>query len=612
MNFYDRIKETTTTVGVGTVTLAGAVSDYRPFSTINDGSVCLYFIDDNNGNWEAGSGTYNSNTLSRDTVTSSTNGGNHVNFGVGSKYIWFDVTASFLNSIPNANLANSSLTVTAGTGLTGGGSISLGSSGTVSLDLSRSNTWTGTTTFDPAPRSSGHSPFWSLFTPIDTGITANNQAIGIQFGGDINQASVTRTFVAGTVPIQNEVSVIAPTYAGSGGNVIFNGCSTLNISGAPIAGSLCTMPDGNNHTILPWAFSIGDARNPKFAVDGAGDVNMEGQLYIVPDLTAVSPYTYTYIQSVDRGGADVFDNTLGVFTEIPINITHPVVGAQFFMGGQRAITSNGSAVFGLKSTLGSYSIFYTGTGITSAGYFFNGSQGTNTTFASYPNGGGNSGISAIASANTVGTNIGCYGEADTGNKNYGVLGVAALQTKANAVYIGVAGYGLNVNATGPVQIGVYAALAATEQNYTGLSAAIVADNCGTSSPIFLGRANGVTKTSIDVNGCLRYPKRVTAVADATAITPNSTTSDIVTQVNTQALGTLTINADAGTPFDGQSLLLEIKSTNVQTLSFDSSYVAGTVALPTATTGGGKSDYYAFLYKGGSVSKWRFTGNSLGF
>jgi len=74
---------------------------------------------------------------------------------------------------------------------------------------------------------------------------------------------------------------------------------------------------------------------------------------------------------------------------------------------------------------------------------------------------------------------------------------------------------------------------------------------------------------------------------------------------------LTINADSGTPTNGQSWLLKIKSTNVQTFSWNSGFVGGTVALPTATTGGGKIDYFSFIYDTVN-SKWDYTGTAQGF
>lgn len=109
----------------------------------------------------------------------------------------------------------------------------------------------------------------------------------------------------------------------------------------------------------------------------------------------------------------------------------------------------------------------------------------------------------------------------------------------------------------------------------------------------------------------RITKRVVTASDATSITPNTDNADITYQANTQSTGTLTINADGGTPTNGQSWLLKIKSTNVQTFSWNSAYAGGTVALPTSTTGSSKIDYFSFIYDTVN-SKWHFVGTALGF
>jgi hypothetical protein len=135
--FFDRVKETTSSTGTGPVTLAGAVADFRPFSTIGDGSQCYYVIDDGVSNWEVGLGTYalSGNTLARTSVLSSSNSNSAVNFVAGTKTVWLDVPASFFMSIPNSSLTNSSLTVTAGSGLGGGGAVSLGGSVTLTANV---------------------------------------------------------------------------------------------------------------------------------------------------------------------------------------------------------------------------------------------------------------------------------------------------------------------------------------------------------------------------------------------------------------------------------------------------------------------------------------------
>jgi hypothetical protein len=123
--------------------------------------------------------------------------------------------------------------------------------------------------------------------------------------------------------------------------------------------------------------------------------------------------------------------------------------------------------------------------------------------------------------------------------------------------------------------------------------------------------NVVTASSTDTLTNKRITKRVTTAADATSITPNTDNCDITYQANTQGAGTLTINADAGTPTNGQSWLLKMKSTNVQTFSWNALYAGGDTALPTATTGSSQIDYYSFIYDTVD-SKWHFTGKATNF
>jgi len=72
----DRVKETTTTSGTGTVTLAGAEDGFQAFSVIGNGNTTYYAII-NGDAWEVGLGTYTSSgtTLSRTTILESSNSG---------------------------------------------------------------------------------------------------------------------------------------------------------------------------------------------------------------------------------------------------------------------------------------------------------------------------------------------------------------------------------------------------------------------------------------------------------------------------------------------------------------------------------------------------------
>jgi hypothetical protein len=72
----DRVQETTTTTGTGTITLAGAVSGFQSFAVIGTGNTTYYTIT-SGVDWEVGVGTYTAagTTLARTTVLASSAGG---------------------------------------------------------------------------------------------------------------------------------------------------------------------------------------------------------------------------------------------------------------------------------------------------------------------------------------------------------------------------------------------------------------------------------------------------------------------------------------------------------------------------------------------------------
>lgn len=100
----DRVQETSTTTGTGTITLAGATIGYQSFAAIGNANTTYYNITDGT-NWEVGIGTYTSSgtTLSRDKVLSSSNSGSLVNFPAGSKNVFCTYPASkaIYTDIPN-------------------------------------------------------------------------------------------------------------------------------------------------------------------------------------------------------------------------------------------------------------------------------------------------------------------------------------------------------------------------------------------------------------------------------------------------------------------------------------------------------------------------------
>ena len=95
----DRVKESSTTTGTGTFDLAGVVSGFEGFVAGIGTTNTTYYTIFNQGTteWEVGLGTVTdaaTDTLSRDTVISSSNGDAAVSFAGGSLDVFCTLPAS--------------------------------------------------------------------------------------------------------------------------------------------------------------------------------------------------------------------------------------------------------------------------------------------------------------------------------------------------------------------------------------------------------------------------------------------------------------------------------------------------------------------------------------
>ena len=110
LEFKDRVKDQTNTVGTGTVTIDGvAPTGYRTITSAHTtGSTVRYTIVNGSGTqWEVGEGvwTTSGSTLTRATVYSSSNGGALVNFSAGAKAVFTGPVAADRNGTIDTNLA---------------------------------------------------------------------------------------------------------------------------------------------------------------------------------------------------------------------------------------------------------------------------------------------------------------------------------------------------------------------------------------------------------------------------------------------------------------------------------------------------------------------------
>jgi hypothetical protein len=144
----DRVRETTTTAGTGTVTLAGAVTGYQSFAAVGNGNVTYYTIaGQNTSEWEVGIGTYTSSgtTLSRDTVLASSNSGSLVTFSAGTKdvFVTYPSERAVIGSqgyIENANTISISASINSGNNAISAGPVTVNSG--VTITVPTGSVWT--------------------------------------------------------------------------------------------------------------------------------------------------------------------------------------------------------------------------------------------------------------------------------------------------------------------------------------------------------------------------------------------------------------------------------------------------------------------------------------
>ena len=250
----DRVLETASAPGTGTVTLLGATAGYQTFSAaIGNANTTYYTIADQSGaNWEVGVGTYTTsgNTLTRNTVLSSSNGGSLVNFNAGTQNVF--VTYPSEEAVYNN-----------GTSIVGptGSSVAVANGGT------------GATTLTGYVYGNGTSAMTASNT-IPTSALTGTLAVG-------NGGTGATTLTANGVVYGNGTSAVGVTAVGSTGQVLVG-----NTGAAP---SWATVSSS-----LVSSFSAGTTGfTPSSATTGA--VTLAGTLGVANGGTGLTTLTANYV-----------------------------------------------------------------------------------------------------------------------------------------------------------------------------------------------------------------------------------------------------------------------------------------------------------------------------
>lgn len=285
----DRVKETTSVEGTGAVVLGGAIAGYQPFSVIGNGNSTFYLISNLAGTiWEIGLGTYtaSTNSLSRDTVLSSSNSNNPVNFAEGAKVVSLtqpaeravysvgsDIVAANGATLPNSSTtATSANTPNAIVARDGSGNFSAGT-----ITASLSGNATSATTATTATTAGA----------VTSAVTFNNSGTGAASGTTFN-GSAAQTISYNTLGAQ-------PTLV-SGTNIkTVNGSSLLGSGNL----SVTTAPAGSNREIQFNSFG-------SFAASSAFTVNTNNN-----SLAVFGPITSGLVTVSGGSGSNLFSTALG-------------------------------------------------------------------------------------------------------------------------------------------------------------------------------------------------------------------------------------------------------------------------------------------------------------
>jgi len=232
----DRVRETTTTTGTGTLSLDGAVAGFQAFTAVGNNNTTYYTIQGTT-EWEVGIGTYLSNTLSRDTVLSSSNGGSKLLLTAGTKDVFVTLPAgktviSVAGKVGEVTLSNTdisglgtmstqnanSVTITGGTAtLTSLSTPTVQATNSAGLSLKNAS---GTTQL-----SMGAGGGDNLTLNVSTNINGSNAQVDI---------SPTGTGHVHMKPTGAGSVEIAPTNTGTLDNLVIGGITPKAITGTTI------------------------------------------------------------------------------------------------------------------------------------------------------------------------------------------------------------------------------------------------------------------------------------------------------------------------------------------------------------------------------------------
>ena len=395
LELKDRVKVTSNTTGTGDLSLGVVYPGFQSFATaITDGN-SVYYCAHNTGTgydteWEVGIGTYTSSTdsLSRDTVLSSSNSGSLVNFSTGTKEVfvtypsergvYVDVSSGYIvqSAFNNMSVAGTAtingLTLTSGTIATqpsGGTDIAnktyvdtIASTGIHVHTPVNYETPDTTGNITATYADGGTTPTWTDITGNNTLATgsAHNLSAGdvIVFGSTTNGLTAGTAYFVKSVPTSTEIT-LSLAYDGAEITSLTNGTG-LSITSEANTGVGATLTNAGAQEAL--------------TVDGVA-VSLNDRVLVYNQTNAYENGVY-YVTTVGNGSTNwVLTRATDANKYAPNSSTSLGDGDYFYVtsgntgaGESYICTTPGTIIFGTTNIsfvqFSSAQVYTAGTGIT--------------------------------------------------------------------------------------------------------------------------------------------------------------------------------------------------------------------------------------------------------
>jgi hypothetical protein len=263
----DRVQETTTTTGQGTVTLAGAAAGYQSFAAIGDGNTTYYTLTSGN-NWEVGVGTYTSSgtTLARTTVLASSAGGTTKITLSGTSNAFVTYPAEIATMLTNPVATNGGVVYGTGT----------------AINVSAAGTVNG---YQFLQSAGAASPTWvqiNSFKDVAVAPTSPTPIEGDRFFDNTTGIDYTYiTDVDGSQWVETAPGNLASVAGGSSTQVQYNNAGILGgITGATTNGTVLTLTTPVLGVATGTSLALGGATLGSNALAVTGTASISGGAYI--------------------------------------------------------------------------------------------------------------------------------------------------------------------------------------------------------------------------------------------------------------------------------------------------------------------------------------------